>query len=384
MVARVRRLRPAAVVAVAVAISLAAAAAAAAAAPQITAPAAFLLERDNGDTVFAHNAHQRRLIASTTKLMTALVVLGRESLDRRMRVAYYPATPGESTIGLAAGQWLTVRDLLRAMLLASANEAAFTLAVDTAGSLGSFVASMNAHARRLGLHDTHYSTPVGLDQQGNYSSAADLAKLATALLPLPFFAATVRRPSAVLPSDGDLVVSNRNDLVGSYPWVVGVKTGHTSGAGFCLVGAASRDGVNLVSVVLGDPSQGDTDVDTLALLRYGFALYHRVHPVLRGQVYAHVLVAGPPARPPSTLSLIASRTVALILRRGAPVSLDVRGLPAHVVGPLAAGTRLGTLRVRERGRVLASVPLISRTAVAAPSGPTGPTGPAGTVLSDAH
>jgi D-alanyl-D-alanine carboxypeptidase (penicillin-binding protein 5/6) len=312
--------------------------------------------------VYARQADRRLAIASTTKLMTALVTLRRAPLDRVVRVAAYPAGGDESTAGLQDGARVTVRDLLRAMLLPSANEAAFTLAIRIGGSLGAFVAAMNADARALHLTETHYATPVGLDTPGNYSSARDLAHLAAVLLRDPFFAATVRRPAAALPSAGNRVVVNRNDLVGHYPFVVGIKTGHTLAAGQCLVGAASRDGVHLISVVLGDSSEDTRDADTLSLLRYGLALYHEVTPVRAGQVYARVPVAG---RRSERLALVARRSASLVLRRGTGLTVYTRGVPAQARGPLRAGTPLGEVVVRRGSQVLARVPLVSATALAA-------------------
>lgn len=225
---------------------------------------------DTGAVVYSNrHTHERRPIASTTKLMSAYVALAHASLGHRVTVQPYAASPGETVAGLPVGRRLDVNDLLKAMLLPSGGDAAHSLAVDLAGSSGRFVAWMNAAARKLGLRDTHYATPVGLDTPANYSSAGDLARLALALMREPAFARIVRMRSARL-TDGQTVV-NRNDLVGRYPYVLGVKTGHTRDAGYCLVGAARRRGETVISVVLDDPSEAARDADTLALLRYALA-----------------------------------------------------------------------------------------------------------------
>ncbi len=335
---------------------------AAAAAPSVGAPAAILIERDLGGTVvYARNANQERAIASTTKLMTAYVTLAREPLTRVLTVQPYAAGPGESLAGIVAGERLTVADLLRAMLLPSGNDAAHTLAVDVGGSVGRFVAMMNADAHKLGLGRTHYATPVGLDTSpGNYSTASDLARLASVLMGNAFFARTVDRTRARL-ADGR-VVANRDTLVGQYPFVVGVKTGHTNDAGYCLVGAARRGGVNLVSVVLGDPSEGARNADTLALLRYGLALYHATTAVRAGQVYARVAPAGVPS---ARVSLVAARAATLVVRRGTKMSVYLNNVPKTLTGPLAAGTQAGEIDVRLDGRLAASVPLVTASAVQA-------------------
>jgi serine-type D-Ala-D-Ala carboxypeptidase (penicillin-binding protein 5/6) len=252
--------------------------------PLIGAAAAIVLQGDSDSVVsgseqvlYSRNPYERRAIASTTKLMTAYVAITHASAGHVLTVQPYVASPDETVAGLAPGQRLTVRDLLKAMLLPSGGDAAHTLAVDLAGSTNRFVGWMNAAAVRLRLRHTHYSTPVGLDTPGNYSSAGDLARLALVLLRSQTVAGVVDQPSARL-TDGQVVV-NRNDLVGRYPFVVGIKTGHTNDAGYCLLGAARRGDAVVVSVVLDDPSEGTRDADTLALLRYGLGHLRPVQPL---------------------------------------------------------------------------------------------------------
>jgi D-alanyl-D-alanine carboxypeptidase (penicillin-binding protein 5/6) len=252
--------------------------------PLISAGAAVVLQGDANSIVsgteevlYAHNPYERRAIASTTKMMTAYVAITHASAGQVLRVQPYRASPGETVAGLVAGQKLTVRDLLKAMLLPSGGDAAHTLAVDLAGSTSRFVGWMNAATRRLRMRHTHYSTPVGLDTPGNYSSAGDLARLAMVLMRNQTVAGVVGEHSEHL-TDGQVMI-NHNDLVGRYPFVVGVKTGHTSDAGYCLVGAARRGNAVLISVVLGDPSEGVRDADTLTLLRYGLRHLHADEPL---------------------------------------------------------------------------------------------------------
>jgi D-alanyl-D-alanine carboxypeptidase (penicillin-binding protein 5/6) len=254
--------------------------AARAASPAITAPEAILVEPQTQDVVYAKHANMRRPIASTTKLMTALLTLEHARLNDVFTAAPYSPAPGESLMNLRAGERLTVADLLRGLLIVSANDAAVTLATDVAGSQKAFVRLMNRRARELGLHDTHYANPVGLDAPGNYSSAADLVKLALVLRQRPFFRATTNMPTATLHSGSRVRrLVNRNFLVRSVPFVNGVKTGHTNTAGYVLVGSATRNGVTLLSAVLADPSEGARDNDSLRLLRYGLSRYHRITPV---------------------------------------------------------------------------------------------------------
>ncbi|MCA1689868.1 MAG: D-alanyl-D-alanine carboxypeptidase [Actinobacteria bacterium] len=329
--------------------------------PSLQARAAILVERDLGTTILARHADDRLAVASTTKLMTAYVVLHRARLDRVLTVRPYAATGAETVAGLRAGERLSVGDLLKAMLLPSGGDAAHTLAVGLAGSSGAFVGWMNQTVGALQLGATHFSTPVGLDTPDNYSSARDLASLTVALMGDPFFARTVARRRARL-ADG-LTVYNRNDLVGTHTFVVGVKTGHTNGAGYCLVGAGRRDGANVVSVVLGDPGVGARDADSLALLRYGLSLYHGVRAVRRDRVYARLAIDG---RSGERVSVLAARDLRLVLRRGSRLTVYPTGLPNVVRGPLAAGTRLGEVAVKVDGRPVARVPLIVRSPVAGP------------------
>jgi D-alanyl-D-alanine carboxypeptidase (penicillin-binding protein 5/6) len=335
-----------------------------AAPPQIGAPAAILVEPQTQDIVFARHANQRRAIASTTKLMTALLTLENAKLSDVYTAAPYSPTPGESLMGLRTGERITVADLLRGLLIVSANDAANTLAIDVAGSRRRFDSMMNQRARQLGLRDTHYTNPVGLDQPGNYSSAADLVKLTLVLRQRAFFRQTTDMGTATLRSGARVRhLVNRNDLVREVPAVNGVKTGHTNGAGYVLVGSATRHGVTVISAVLGDSSEATRDSDSLRLLRYGLARYRRVTALRRGAVLAHAALKFRDEH----VDLVAARSVVRVARRGERVTTRVVGAPSEVEGPLDAGSRVGTVEVRQRSRVVARVPLVTARAVSAPT-----------------
>jgi D-alanyl-D-alanine carboxypeptidase (penicillin-binding protein 5/6) len=219
---------------------------------------------------------------------------------------------------------------------------------------------MNAHARALGLDSTHYSTPIGLDDAGNYSTASDLARLAALLMRNKTLAHVVNLPSARLRTGSHpRRVTNRNDLVARYPFVDGVKTGHTRGAGYVLVGAAHGNGARVVSVVLGTPSIGARDADSLALLRWGVGQFRRVHPVVKGRTYARAKVKYYDGR---TVRLVAERDVALTVRRGRLLRTRVSA-PAEIQGPRKAGERVGTVQVLVSGSVVRTVPLVTAGAV---------------------
>jgi D-alanyl-D-alanine carboxypeptidase (penicillin-binding protein 5/6) len=329
--------------------------------PVVRAPAAILVEPATGDVVFGRNADDERPIASTTKLMTALLTLEREKLSTTFTTIRYRAAPAESVIGLRAGERLTVADLMRGLLLASANDAAATLATRVGGTRERFVRLMNQRAGELGLHDTHYSNPIGLDQADNHSSAEDLVKLTLILRRNAFFRAVTNLPSATLKTGSrPRTVVNRNTLVRNVPVVNGVKTGHTSIAGYVLVGSATRNGVTVVSAVLGEPSEGARDADSLALLRYGLSRYHRVAATTQGRTYATAKLAHRDER----VNLVATRTVRRTIRRGDRFTTRIVGAPREVDGPLPAGARVGTIEVRWRGKAVDRVALVTAHAVA--------------------
>src|SRR3954452_1712795 len=332
--------------------------------PAVSAPEAILVEPQTQDIVYARRANMRRPIASTTKLMTALLTLEHARLNDVVAAAPYAPSAAESLMGLRSGERLTVADLLRGLLVVSANDAAATLAVDVGGSRRRFVAMMNRRARELGLDDTHYANPVGLDEPGNYSSAADLVKLALVLRQRPFFRATTDLATVTLHSGSRTRhLVNRNALVRTVPYVNGVKTGHTNSAGYILVGSATRNGVTLVSAVLGDPSEGARDADSLRLLRYGLSRYHRVEAVRGRAVFASAALKYRDER----VDLVAGRSAGRVARRAERVTTHVTGAPAEIEGPMAAGTRVGTILVRQRGRVVDRVALVTSHDISAPT-----------------
>jgi serine-type D-Ala-D-Ala carboxypeptidase (penicillin-binding protein 5/6) len=284
------------------------------------------------------------------------VALEELPLRRSLRAAPYRPGPLESQIRLQPGERMTVIDLMRALLLASANDAAVTLARGAAGSVPQFVAQMNERARELGLSSTHYSNPIGLDERGNYSSAADLFKLARRLLRNDTLASIVDLPSTRLDSGTrPREVTNRNDLVGKVPWIDGVKTGHTLQAGYVLVGSGTRNGVRLVSVVLGSPSASARDTDTLALLDYGFSRYRSVRALRAG---AEIASAGVAFYDDRNVKLTVRRDVRLSVRRGERVRTVVRA-PGELEGPLDRGERVGVVRILRGGKLVEQVPLVT-------------------------
>jgi D-alanyl-D-alanine carboxypeptidase (penicillin-binding protein 5/6) len=328
--------------------------------PQIEARSWALIDAGSGDVLVSQAAKRHLPIASTTKLMTAYVVLHELPLDRMVHAAPYEAEYGESLLGLRPGQRISVRDLLYGLILRSGNDAAYDLALAAAGSEQRFVAEMNRYAAALGLTDTHYANPVGLDQRGNYSSAADLATLTRHLLAIPAFAKIADSRSALLRSvHPHRRITTINELLRMAPWVTGVKTGHTFGALYVLVGSGQRRGVKLISVAVGAPTDEDRFSDNIDLLDYGFSLYKRRLPVKAGAVLARPAIRYSGGE----LPLRAARAIAVGLRRDQRMSVVVSA-PDEVEGPIERGAALGRASVYVEGRRTASVPLRAAHAVA--------------------
>jgi serine-type D-Ala-D-Ala carboxypeptidase (penicillin-binding protein 5/6) len=329
--------------------------------PQLRgARSAIVMETSTGQVAYQRDANDRRQIASTTKMMTALVTLQHADLDEVFRASNYRPAPIESQIGLRPGERMTVRDLLRGLLLPSGNDAAMALAIGVSGTRSAFVRSMNSEAGQLGLHDTHFANPIGLDAPTNYSTASDLAKLAVVLRKNDFARETMDRRKATLLTGARVrTVVNRNTLVQTVANVNGVKTGHTSGAGYVLVGSATRNGITVVSVVMGEPSEAARDDDSLTLLRYGLNSFSRQSGLKKGTVLAKPKLAYRDEH----VDLVAAAGVERIVRQGQHFTVSVKDVPPELKGPIPAGARIGTAVVRLGGRVVAQVPLVTATAV---------------------
>ena len=321
-----------------------------------TAQAAILVDGVDGTVMFAKRPDDERSIASTTKLMTALLTLEEARPGDVFTAPAYNAMPAESRINLRAGEEMTVQDLLEGLLLESANDAAVDLAENIAGSREAFVKQMNERAAELGLDHTSYANPIGLDEPGNYSSARDLSTLAGRLLRNRRFARIVDSPRATLESGSHVrVVENRNDLVADYPWVNGVKTGYTMEAGNVLVGSAARGRrARVISVVMGEPTEAARDADTLTLLRWGLDRFSRVRVVPRGRALARADVKYRDER----ARLVARRGVVVTVRDGQHLDRRVKA-PDELEGPVAQGKRVGSVTVLVDGRRVGRVALVT-------------------------
>ena len=331
-----------------------------AAPPQVTGHSWLVENGTTGEVLLSHDARQRVAIASITKLMTVLLTLEHAHLNDVVTVAPQAAEVGESSADLHAGDRLTVRELLEAALIQSANDAADALAYYVGhGSESRFVAMMNARARRLGLRDTHFARPDGLDAPGHYSSARDVMFMARLLMHHPVVRQIVRMRAATI--SGGRSLHTWNDLLYSYPGIFGVKTGHTSAAGWSEVAAARRRGVSMYAALLGSPDRSTRNADLAQLLDWGFSRYVTVRPVTGGRVYAEAELGY--GRDP--VALVAARSLVTTVRLDRPLVRRLVAMDAADL-PVSRGQSLGEVRIYQRGRLLGAVPLVASRSVTRP------------------
>lgn len=332
-------------------------------APDVTAASAALMDVSSGRVLYAKNGHVRRAPASLTKVATALVALEAGDLDSLVEVSAAAAGIGGSSIWLEAGEQQTLRDLLYGLMLRSGNDAAAAIAEHVGGTVDHFVYEMNRLAARVGAGDTHFRNPHGLPALGHYSSALDMALLAREGLLRSDFRELVSTRRYVMPWPGhpwDRAVYNENRLLWLYPGADGVKTGWTEEAGRCLIASATRDGWQLVAVVLHAP---DMWADATELLDWGFSSFESRLVCRAGEEVAQVRVAGAAER---WVPLATARDVRIALLAGGNEGFRVDpDVPPYVTSPVAEGETIGTLRVVVGGEALGNAPLVSLRPVAA-------------------
>ena len=241
--------------------------------PQISAESAVLIEAESGTIVGTKNADERMPMASTTKIMTALVAIEQGDVSRTVAVS--PAAVGVegSSVYLYEGERLTLEDLIYAMMLESANDAATAIAIEVGGSVEGFANMMNERAAALGLTDTHFKNPHGLDDPDHYTTARELGIIALAAMKNETFRQVVSTHKKTIPlneTEGVRLLINHNKMLKGYSGAVGIKTGYTKKSGRCLVSAAEKDGVSLIAVTLNAP---DDWQDHAKLLDMGFSLF---------------------------------------------------------------------------------------------------------------
>lgn len=332
-----------------------------AAGPEVSAQSAVVLTADTGAVLFEKDGHTPRPVASTTKIMTALLALeaAQEQGDPLVDITQEMVEVEGSSMGLQAGDSISLTGLAAGMLLASGNDAANAAALYLEGSLESFAARMNQRAAALGMEDTHFVTPSGLDGEdaqglGHLSTAYDMALLARAALEDQAFRQLCSSPSLAVEFAEPVkrvTYTNHNKLLAQYQGCVGVKTGFTKEAGRCLVSAAERDGALLIAVTLNAPNDWQ---DHAALLDYGFSQMEP-YQLAGGDVRLTVPVVGSPEE---AVSLRGSNggEVTLPLGQGAQVERVVR-VPKFLYAPVEAGEQVGEICWYLEGQLLGSAPL---------------------------
>ncbi|HEU4494830.1 MAG TPA: D-alanyl-D-alanine carboxypeptidase family protein [Rubrobacteraceae bacterium] len=330
--------------------------------PGVGARSWVLTDAESGEYLAGENASERLSMGSTDKIMVALVALrqietGEVGLEDEVTVsedAAAFATPLYSNVGLFAGDTLSVRELLAAALVPSGNDAAYALAEHLGdGDVGAFVERMNREAELLGLGDTRFQNPTGLDARGQYSSARDLAAMARAASEYPLFRELVSTEyTTITTQDREIELVSTNELLYIYPPATGVKTGTTPGAGPSLVASAAAEDETYVSVVLDDV---DRFASSVRLLDYGFTVYDRTDLVVRGEQYARAEV---PYRRGEMVGLVAKRNVEGLVGKDPEVRRETRVFE-DLPGSAKKGMTLGEVLVEVDGKQVGEAPLVA-------------------------
>jgi len=332
--------------------------------PRITATAAILIDQKTGEILFSHNANARLPMASTTKIMTAVLVLEKLDLDAQVTISANAVSTIGSKSSLVQGEVLTVEQLLYALMVVSGNDASIALAEATAGSVEAFVEMMNAKAAELGLTNTHFVNPCGLNNKRHFSSAKDLATLTRYALRDPVFSRIVDTiyfslpPLAPVPPATEEIkreFDNQNELLKRVAWVTGVKTGSTPYAKYCLVASGSFEGVSLVAVVLGAAEDEIRWREARSLLEYGMSLHPRTLLIDKGERVAEVDASDPLGR---KIPLVAARPLVVRLSESEVVTGTVL-LDRTPVAPVNTGDHFGRMEFTLDGQSIGSVDLIA-------------------------
>jgi serine-type D-Ala-D-Ala carboxypeptidase (penicillin-binding protein 5/6) len=333
---------------------------AAAATPSVDARAYEVVNAATGEVISARNARASLPMASITKLMTVLVALERAKLGDVVTVDRDAVGVTGSGVRLRAGERITVRDLIAASLIESANDAAIALAAHVGhGDEDAFVALMNRKAQQLGLRSTHFERADGLDVAGHVSTAHDLNRLAQVAMREPAIRNIVGVRNTTIA--GGRSLHTWNDLLGSFPGLIGVKTGHTGNAGWCQVAAARGPGFTIYATILGSPTRTERNADLAELLAFGLSSYHLAPVISTARTYATAEL--PYGRDP--LRLVAMKPVLRPVRLARSLTERVVA-PTAVALPVREGQRFGEVHVYDRGKLVASSPLVAARSVELP------------------
>jgi serine-type D-Ala-D-Ala carboxypeptidase (penicillin-binding protein 5/6) len=319
--------------------------------PVIDATAAIVMDMKSGRVLYSRNPTARRSIASTTKIMTAIVAIENGRLDDIVTVSKRAARVGGSTINLQAGQKFTLNELLYGLLLNSGNDAAIAVAEHIGGTVEDFADMMNKKAVKLGAVNTSYVTPHGLDAEGHYSTAYDLAIITRYALNNPIFSKIVATNITSIPGRQ---LYNTNEMLEIYPGADGVKTGYTGKAGRCLVTSATRDGMRLISVVLGCPTRYKRAEGTKAILDYSFNNFKLRTLVEVGQEYGNI----PVDKGTGNVSIKAAEIIQIPMKDDELERLQVKAvIPGKLTAPVYAGADAGYVEFMVDDEIIAQTTL---------------------------
>ena len=333
--------------------------------PSVSAQSYLLMDTDTGRVLASEEADRRMAPASLTKIMTAYVVYkalaaGSISLADEVEISENAWRMGGSQMFLEVGTTATVDELLDGLVVQSGNDAALALAEHVAGSESAFVEQMNHYVEALGLENTHFVNSEGLQHEEHYSTARDVAKMTRALI--REFPGNYERYSKKEFTYNNIRQYNRNELLWSDPSVDGVKTGYTAEAGYCLVASSRRDGMRLISVVMGAPSEDQRAADSRSLIAWGFRFYDTHRLFATGEVLREARI-WKGARDIVPLGL--DRDLVVTIPRGEYENLDATmSFPGRLVAPARRGDTLGTVTVTLNGEQVAEAPLVALEAVA--------------------
>ena len=331
------------------------------AAPALSASSAVLIDALTSDILIEKNAHSRMAMASTTKIMTALVAAENGELDRAVSV--HPSATGVegSSIYLFAGEKLTLRDLICAMLLESANDAAAAIAIEIGGSIEGFCAMMNEKAEELGLRDTNFKNPHGLYDEEHYTTAYELAKITREALKNEDIKAIVAtKKMTIKPIEGNArVLRNHNKMLSFYEGAIGVKTGFTKKSGRCLVSAAERDGLTLIAVTINAPDDWN---DHQKLLDAGFENFEALPLTKAGKVCYMLDVMGGDA---ANVALVYRDTLSATVRKGGSKEIRcvIETYNRYEFAPVKSGKTMGRALFYLDGEKIGEVDLVCATDV---------------------
>ena len=324
--------------------------------PPPTSAASILIDANNGTVLCEKNAHARLPMASTTKIMTALLIAEYGKLDEVVTISKHASETPYSPLTLVPGEKVPLRDLLHAILMRSANDAAVAAAEHIAGSEPAFVKMMNAKARELGAKDTHFCNPNGLYVKGHYTTAYDLAQIARYALKYDVIDEVLVTPSVVIDrsiSKQNALIPNKNRFLEKFEGADGVKTGYTKEAGHCFVGSATRNGYRLISVVL---NSTDYLTETSNLMTWGFDRFEVVKLGEPGQTYGRVTV---PGGRPKRVAAIAPDGVIAIVRKGHADSVKAKTIVDDVELPLEKGHPIAHVQILVDGKPIGTAALVA-------------------------